>query len=303
MSSSTYPPFSARSKGRHRQIDGDFPSTARSGLLHLIFDLVEKQYVADWGAVARELHRIGRLPPTEYDMTSNSSIRQAKEDTSHALNELKWDRVYDFCERLYSHLAYETLQEYPFGNFQVVASRSDVQQYISSELQRLFIEEELAYEFSNGTVKRRCRKHNAELNTKAQVVMGDPRLTNARTHYEKALRFFRHPSKPDYENAVKEAVCAVESVGKTLFPVSKSSTLGDVAKWLALNKDLSVPKAICQTITGVYGFRSGGDGIAHGGAAGGVATLEVTEYVLAVCASQIIYFVDIANTQEVDIPF
>ncbi|VWC31031.1 hypothetical protein BLA14095_06301 [Burkholderia lata] len=60
---------------------------------------------------------------------------------------------------------------------------------------------------------------------------------------------------------------------------------------------------ICQKLTGVYAFRSGGDGVGHGGANGGKATLEVTEYVLAVCASQIIYLVDLENSMEMDVPF
>ena len=64
-----------------------------------------------------------------------------------------------------------------------------------------------------------------------------------------------------------------------------------------------MPKALCQTITAVYAYRSGGDGIGHGGASGGAATAEVAEYMLAVCASQVIYLVDLANAPEVDIPF
>jgi hypothetical protein len=102
---------------------------------------------------------------------------------------------------------------------------------------------------------------------------------------------------------VKEAVCAVEAAGKTLFPAAKAATLGDLAKWLVTTKDVSVPKALGQTITGIYAYRSGGDGVGHGGAAGGVATAEVAEYVLAVCASQIIYLVDLSNAQDVDVPF
>lgn len=47
----------------------------------------------------------------------------------------------------------------------------------------------------------------------------------------------------------------------------------------------------------------GGDGVAHGGANGGKATLEVAEYILAVSASQIIYLVDLANGLESDVPF
>ncbi|WP_446513498.1 hypothetical protein [Photobacterium sp. DNB22_13_2] len=41
----------------------------------------------------------------------------------------------------------------------------------------------------------------------------------------------------------------------------------------------------------------------HGGSNGGKATLEVTEYLLAASASQIIYLVDLANSMEVDVPF
>jgi hypothetical protein len=76
-----------------------------------------------------------------------------------------------------------------------------------------------------------------------------------------------------------------------------------LAKWLATARDVSVPKALCQTITGIYAYRSGGDGVGHGGASGGAATAEVAEYVLAVCASQVIYLVDLANEQEADVPF
>lgn len=301
--STTAPPFSSRIKGQHRQIDNDFPPSARSGLLHLLFDLVEKDFVASWGAIARELQRIGRLPPSEYYADSVTSMRQANLDVTTILEALKWEKVFDFCERLYSYLANEIVFVDGFGNHDVKVSRSDAQAHIEAELQRLFIEEGFAYEFSEGLVRRAGRKHTVELATKAQVVMGDPQLLSARKHYDKALQFFRHPTKPDFENAVKEAVCAVEAAGKTLFPNAKASTLGDLAKWFSTTKDVSVPKGLVQTITGVYAFRSGGDGIGHGGASGGSATLEVTEYVLAVCASQIIYFVDLANSTDVEVPF
>lgn len=303
MSSPTQPPFSARSRGQHRQLDGNFPPSARSGLLHLLFDLVDRRYLPDWTVVARELHRIGRFPLVEYDSTSVVSIKEAKADVKKSLDALGWEKVYDFCERLFGHLPQEIGYEDNYGNYEVQVSRGDIQTYIATELQRLFLEEGLAYEFSDGAVRRRGRKHTVELTAKSQVVLGDPQLLSARKHFDKALQFFRHPSKPDYENAVKEAVCAVEAAGKALFPLAKASTLGDLVKWLGSTSEVAVPKAICQTIVGVYAFRSGGEGVGHGGANGGAATLEVTEYVLAVCASQIIYLVDLANSLDVDVPF
>lgn len=296
------PPFSTRNRGTHRQIDNAFPPTARNGLLHLLLDLVEKDYVGNWSAIARELQRIARLPPTEYNNSRANSISQARVDTEEALAKLSWEKIYDFCERLHSHLARDV--GYTWNDeFQITTPKAEVQKFISEELQRLFEEEGLAFEFSDGLVRRRGRKHTVDVATRAQVVLGDPRLANARKHYDKALQFFRNPSKPDFENAVKEAVCSVEATGKSLFPTAKAATLGDLAKWLASTKEISVPKALIQTITGIYAYRSGGDGIGHGGSAGGAATAEVAEYVLAVCASQIIYLVDVSNAQEVDIPF
>lgn len=299
----TSPPFSSRHRGRHRQIDSNFPTSARTGLLHLISDLVDRNYVVNWIVVARELRRIGRLPLLSYESESVASLKKAQGDTKNAIESIDWAKLYDFCERLHSHLANEISWEDSYGNYIVRLARSDAKEFISAELQRLFLEEGLAYEFSEGVVRRRGRKHTVELTTKSQVVLSDPKLLGARRHYEKALQFFRHPSKPDYENSVKEAVCAVEAAAKSLFPIAKSSTLGDFIKWLSNTSDIEVPKALMQTLSGIYGFRNGGDGIAHGGANGGRATVEVAEYILAVCASQIIYLVDLTNGLEIDVPF
>ena len=298
----TSPPFSARNRGAHRQIDNAFPLTARNGLLHLLLDLIEKEYVANWGAVARELQRIARLSPSEYNTSKVNSITQAKADAEAVLTELSWDKAYDFCERLHNHLACEVGFRWN-DEFEVTKPKVEVQSFIAEEIQRLFEEEGLAFEFTDGLVQRRGRKHTVDVATRAQVVLGDPSLAGARKHYDKALKFFRTPSKPDYENAVKEAVCAVEAAGKILFPVAKAATLGDLAKWLASTNEVSVPKALTQTITGIYAYRSGGDGVGHGGSSGGAATAEVAEYVLAVCASQIIYLVDVSNAQDGDLPF
>lgn len=296
------PPFSARNRGTNRQVDNSFPLSARNGLTHLLFDLIEKEYVAGWIEVARELQRIGRWTPVEYEKNKVPSIRQAREDATKMIGTLEWRKSYDFCERLHNHLARSTGY---FWNdeFHEKESISEVRSYIAAELQRLFEEEFLAFEFTQGLVRRRGRKHTVDVTTRAQVVLGDQRLFSARKHYEKALSFFRNPTKADFENSVKEAVCAVEAAGKVLFPEAKAATLGDLAKWFSSNKNVPIPKALVNTIIGIYAYRSGGDGVGHGGTIGGVATAEVAEYVLAVCASQIIYLVDVSNPEEKDLPF
>lgn len=221
-------PFSSKISGVNQRIDRDFPSSARMGLLHLLHNLVRRRYVEGWVTLAQELQRIARARPTDYgsyDLVVG--MRQAQKDSEAAINQLPWEKSYDFCERLHNHLAQE-VGHYDFNSYEVDMTRGDVQGFIASELQRLFLEEGLAFEFRDGAVQRRGRQHTVERVTRAQVVLGDPRLAGARKHYNKALEFFRDPAEPDYENAVKEAVCSVEAAGKALFPEAKAATLGDL---------------------------------------------------------------------------
>ena len=87
-------PFSTRHRGRHRQIDEEFPESARTALLHLLFDLHERGYVAGWRAIAKELKRIGRRPPTSYDTSSGAAEKQAGGDAQEVLKSLSWEKVY-----------------------------------------------------------------------------------------------------------------------------------------------------------------------------------------------------------------
>lgn len=296
------PPFSARNRGPHTQVAVEFPSTARIGLLHLLTQLVELEYVGGWIPVARELERIARVSPADYQRNNVSDMKEARANVENILSELAWDKVFDFCERLYSHLACAAGR---FWNedFEELVSRKDVQSHISDEIQRLFLEEALAYEFSNGIVRRRGRQHTIDVTTRAQVVLGDPKLANARRHFTKAISFFQEPIDPDFENVVKEAVCAAESAGKALFPEAKSRTLDDLARWFTDKKKGVIPPALVKVITAIYAFRNGGEGVSHGHTSGGIVTAEIAEFVLAVCASQIIYFVDIQRDVETKLPF
>jgi hypothetical protein len=184
----------------------------------------------------------------------------------------------------------------------IIKARSEVQEYIASELQRLFLEDHLAFEFSNGLVRRRGRRNTAEKVARAELVLGDPRLSAALGHFNKALRYFRNVSQPDHENAVKEAVCAVEATARALFP-SAGSTLGDVLKSITGSEVGQLPKPIAKTFEGLYGFRSGGEGVGHGGTTGGPVTKELAEYSLALAASQIVLLVDLSIALESEVPF
>lgn len=300
------PPFSNRNRGAHVQIDSDFPESARTGLLHLLHDLVEKEYVSGWIALARELERLARRKPGFYKQTSTDSIYNARVMSEKVLAELPWDTAFDFCERLHGSLAKEVISwvgDDEFSQPNVDVTLVDAQEYVANEISRLFLEENLGFEFRDGRAERRGRHHTQTEISRAYIVLGDPRLESARKHFNKGLRYFQQVSEPDYENAVKESVCAVEATARALFPGAGAKTLGDIIKSITGIESGKLPKALANTFHGLYGFRSGGEGVAHGGATGGRASQALAEYVLAVAASQIILLVDLANPEEDNVPF
>jgi hypothetical protein len=220
-----------------------------------------------------------------------------------ALLQLPWDKVFDFCERLHSYLVHEvSYHDNDDDQLVVVISKVDAQRFVAEEIQRVFIEENLAFEFSDGLVRRRGRRNTGDRIARAELVLGDPRLINARAHINKALRYFANVKQPDPENVVKEAVCAVEATARVLFP-GRGTTLGEIVKSLTGSAPGQLPKSVAHTFHGLYGFRSGGEGIGHGGTDGGAATAELAEYALALAASQIVLLVDLANSLEGGVPF
>jgi hypothetical protein len=294
MTTAPLPPFSARNRRKKEWIEEDFPASARTGLLHLLNDAVDRNYLSGWSVVAKELRRIARAAPRHYDRTSVPSIKEALHDAEAYLDELDWERVYDFCERLYGHLAQGTV--YWQNNEEVAITKAQLQLFFAEEIQRLFEEEGLGYEFRDGLVQRRGKRHTINQINKAEGALADQRLEAARKHFSKSLRYFRDREKPDHENAVKEAVCAVEAAAKELFPDVKATTLGDFIK-SATGSDL-LPKTIGQTFSGLYAFRNSGEGVSHGAASGGAVTPELSEYVLGVAASQIVLLADLAKSDE-----
>jgi hypothetical protein len=178
----------------------------------------------------------------------------------------------------------------------VVTTKTEAQEYLTRALERLFIKKTSRSDFTNGLVRRRGRR------PQPNKLFVDVEQAKARRPLTFNHWYFRNVSQPDPENAVKEAVCAVEAAARALFP-DHGATLGEIVKGITGNQVGQLPKAIAKTFDGLYGFRSGGEGVGHGGAAGGAVTRELAEYSLAVAASQIVLLVDLAAASEPDVPF
>ena len=80
MSSIVTAPFSIRNQTDQRRVDGDFPHTARIGLLHLLYDLVDKRFVPHWAALSKELRRIAQ--EHRWNTTSTTRLNSSRRRTT-----------------------------------------------------------------------------------------------------------------------------------------------------------------------------------------------------------------------------
>lgn len=295
-------PFSVRNGEVRESIADDFPMSARNSLKHLLAEMVEMNYVADWGVLAKELDRMLGEAPRDYRINYAADIVEFRNSVFSSIDYISWDKLYDFCERLYSKIA--CLSEYTSFGELISEDRIIPRGFLETELRRVLREESLAYDFIDGSVLRFGRKNTESLISKSQTVLNDSRLIEARRHFRKALDFFRTSKGADYENSVKEAVCAVEAAGIRLFPESRAKTLSELIGWFKsdrCSKKLLTP--VLNTLSAIYALRGSANGVSHGAASGGEVSPEISEYVMAVCAAQIVLLVSLAPAETDDVPF
>ncbi|WP_386069503.1 hypothetical protein ACFJIW_04740 [Tahibacter sp. UC22_41] len=291
-------PFSRRLIEQQPRIRDDFPETGRLALVHALLGFEAKRYVKSMADVYRETCRIRRKQISTLD---DIDEKQLPSRVEFALIDMDWPLVFNFCERLYLVLAVPTEEDgyspqYGPPGLSLDAVRLEIQK----EVQYIFEEENLDYDFVNGKVVRASTTHTANLIGKAGVALADPNLSEARDHFRKAQNFFKDRDRPDYRNAAKEAVCAVEAAAKRLFP-GDGSTLDDVIK--RLQRDKILDPTIAKSFTGIYGFRNSGKGVSHGEGSGGEATAAIAEFVLDSAASQILLLVALQAEQDTEVPF
>lgn len=106
-------------------------------------------------------------------------------------------------------------------------------------------------------------------------------------HLAKATGFIADRKKPDYENAVKESISAVE---RMCFLIGgKCSGLKEAFKKLE-DKGMSVHPSMKEAFIKLYGYTSDASGIRHAGEIGGKrTTFEEAKFMLVSCSAFVNY--------------
>lgn len=112
------------------------------------------------------------------------------------------------------------------------------------------------------------------------------RYLGAHHHLSQAVSLLRSP-EPDFANATKEAVAAVESVAKTLL-ATPTATLGDCIKDLRAAQRIS--GEIGRILESLYAYRSSSTpGVAHGSITPPSVSENEARLILGLCAPAIEY--------------
>lgn len=275
-------------------VTDSFPDSARIGLSFILEDLVDKNFIekeynekTKYKFINYEIARICR----DMNPVTDSRIHPK-------LYQMEWYKVYEFIERMYHKL--KEVYKYDInGNIEYEEyNLTFVQEYYSKEIKNLLSEENIGYDFHQGLFNRKGYLKTSKAINSAMAVLSDPKLNKSRLHYMKAIQYFNKIKEPDYENTIKESICALEASLITLFSPEISKNFDLAIRKLSGNDISKIPAPIIESIIKLYGYRNSGSGVAHATDKGLKVTAKEAELIISLTADYITYFYSVLNNCE-----
>ena len=239
----------------------DVPDRARVGLFHIVRQFLEDEYLELYDVLCVAL----RVPLN----THRANVYLASGAIEELIMNCQWWQFYDACEVLWQYLKY-------------------TRDKLAEEINTLFREEHLGFELREGKVEKTGSGFIDARVEEARYLLKEPEFKGADEHFEKALKALNIRPNPDVENCAKDAVAAIESVGRIIVNDEKA-LLSDVIKKMA--KSEIIPKPLDEAIQKIYAYRGDQPGVAHGLVGASKVTVDEAEFVLAMSAAIIIYLV------------
>lgn len=294
-------PFNVRNGIHMNVVTNDFPKETRNALYIILTRFVDKCCISGgWYNLCKELYRTCRY---ELNYTEQQEYEPIFKE---GLYKASWNKVFMFIERVYDVYLDEVLLYDRNGDpYDCAYTKDEVKEEFSKEINTLLLEDNIAFEFQNGEFYRRGRAITQKSIMRVGTVLGDNRLQKVKKHFLKALEFFRSKDKPDYENTIKEAICALELTFDVLSGKKISKDFASMVKQFEGNSEKQIPSPIIQSMIKIYGYRNSGEGVSHGIDKGLRVTELEAELILNIAATNITYLYDFFTglEQEEELPF
>jgi len=247
----------------------DVPVRARVGLYHLVERFFGGEHQKSYLHLYQEICVALRIPRERGLADYGASIV-----IERLIKDCEWHQFYDICEVIWAN---------PYSQY------SRHQEEFTEQLNALFREEQLGFEVREGKVEKIGSGFIDAKVKEARYLLKEPEFKGADEHFEKAIKALNARPNPDVENCIKDAVAAIESVGRIIVGDEKA-LLDDIIKDMA--KKGIIPKPLDQTIQKIYAYRGDQPGVAHGLVGASKVTVDEAEFVLAMSAAMIIYLVN-----------
>ena len=251
----------------------DIPERARVGLYHIV-----EQFFEEWDKQAHLAYlKLYKNICVALRIPRNRKVIhhfEASPEIEKLLNTCNSWQFYDICE-----VVWDTLSS---SNF------SRDQREFSAQVNVLFQEERLGFEMREGKVEKVGAGFIDAQIQETRYLLKEPEFKGADEHFEKAIKALNVRPDPDVENCIKDAVAAIESVGR-IIASNEKALLDDIIK--DMTRKGIIPKPLDQTILKIYAYRGGQPGVAHGLVGASKVTVDEAEFVLAMSAAIIIYLV------------
>lgn len=192
---------------------------------------------------------------------------QAGETMKHIRDhffQCKWHEVYSFLEFVVRHT-------------------KDIQDKLPDYLNTVLQTETAGYRFIDGLVVPVTSAQEVDALKEA---LGEARFKGVDQHLSRALELLSDRANPDYRNAIKEAISAVEAMARHVTGTPRA-TLGDALK--TLEKSGKLHSSLSGGFSKLYGYTSDASGIRHAMLDEPNLTQADAKYFLLSCTSFVNY--------------
>lgn len=242
--------------GRGNLIFEDAPEQIRVGLREVLTRSGYENPSQQRNVICRAL----RIRPD----SSNWSWGPIDLEVDSLIHDQEWFKFYDMCEKIARQLT-ETSFEENFNN--------------------LLREENIGYQMAGSKLQKVGTREFEQAVNNTMIMFSEPRFRAALIQLEKALAF-RNSLPPDYPNAVKEAVNALEGTLQIVLGMQ-----GIALPTLLSSLNPNLPSGLKKIYDGLYAYGSASQGARHAGVGGPLTNSEEAEIVIHTSAAAIRYII------------
>lgn len=236
------------------QID-EMSGELRNSIWNLLLNLYDHHDKEYWVRVAKHIAQFFRKVPMDDLPYRHYDCRDWVKGYFYSL---KWYEVYDLTEFIvHNHVIMTSVRSgYRDEYIYHPVRQSDLIKSLNS-----LLEKELSgYRFVSGILTPISEKIEVEEIENAINQSRQKNLLGTHEHIRTALQLLGRKPTPDYRNAIKESISAIESIAKQ---ISGSASQGLEGALTELSKHIEIHGALKSGFIKLYGYSSDEDGIRH----------------------------------------